>query len=264
MTLAVISIALIAVTPGPLVGLDASGVDAYLKRLFQDHPTFEARLGQVLEDSIGTPYFDGPLGEGPTGKYDQDPLVDLTRADCVTAVEQAIAMASADNYPDFFEKLQAIRYKGGVIDFESRNHFMETDWVRNNAFCEPVTKELGVPLASVTRTISRAGFFERVKAPGVGAGTPDEKIAFEYVPSAAVEDAERALPNNSLILFVGQKPDWLFVLHCGIFVRDESGQGRFIQASSKQGAVVSMDLGDYVREQGDRYLGLAAYRIREP
>ena len=264
MTLALMTIALVVASPGPLVGLDAAGLDIYLERLTREYPTFEARLGRVLEDSIGTPYFDGPLGEGPTGEYDKDPLVDLSRADCVTAVEQAVAMASADNYADFFEKLQLIRYKDGNIDFESRNHFMETDWVRNNAFCEPVTKELGIPLASVTRTISRTGFFERVNAPGVGAGTPDETIAFEYVPSAAVEDAERVLPNNSLILFVGQKPDWLFVLHCGIFVRDVSGGGRLIQASSKQGAVVSMDLGDYVREQGDRYLGLAAYRIREP
>ncbi len=261
---ALIVVGLLAASPGPVAELDGAGVDAYLKRLWVECPTFDARLGRVLEDTIGTPYFDGPLGEGPTGQYDQDPLVDLTRADCVTEVEQAIALAGAKTYPEFFELLQKIRYKDGVIDFESRNHFMVTDWLRNNTFCEPVTATLGVPTATVTRTISRKAFFELVKAPGVGADTPDETVTFEYIPSAAVDDAEGAIPNNSLVVFVGRKPEWLFVLHCGVYVRDAQGNGRLMEASSKLGSVVPFDLGDYVREQGDRYLGFAAFRNNEP
>lgn len=259
-----VGVMLLTVAPGPVGGLDPAGVDRYLVRIRAECPRFEERLGRVLLDTLGTPYFDGPLGEGPTGKHDQDPLIDLTRVDCVTEVEQAVALAAARDYGDFFAILQRIRYRDGVIAYESRNHFMETDWVRNNAFCRPVTGQLGVPTATVTRTISRRGFFERVKAPGLGLEIPDETIAFEYIPSADVEAAEKTLPNNSLVLFVGRKPDWLFVLHCGVYIRDASGAGSLIQASSKQGAVVAMDLGDYVREQGERYLGFAAYEIRDP
>jgi hypothetical protein len=89
-------------------------------------------------------------------------------------------------------------------------------------------------------------------------------VTCEYVPSAQVEAAEKTLPNNSLIVFVGRKLDWLFVLHCGVFIRDGEGGGRLIEASSKHGAVMSFDLGEYVREQGNRYLGFAAYRIHDP
>ena len=79
-----------------------------------------------------------------------------------------------------------------------------------------------------------------------------------------MEDAEKVIPEPALIIFIGKKVDWLFALHCGFFLRDEKGVGRLYEASKKLGYVAEMDLGDYVREQGDRYLGFTVYRVTEP
>lgn len=248
----------------PLTTYDPAQMGAYVRALHASAPTFEARLDRVIRDSVGTPYFDGPLGEGPYGTHDKDPLVDFTREDCVTSVEQWIAAASAANFSELFENLQRIRYKDGRIDYESRNHFMITDWIANNTFCEPITESLGVATESVTRTISRKGFFERVKAPGLGLDTPDKVQTVHYIPSARAEEAEVKIQGPALVIFIGKKLDWLFALHCGFFLRDEQGKGRLFQASSKLGHVAEMDLSDYVREQGDRYLGFTVYAVNEP
>lgn len=247
----------------PLYQLDQPGLDAYVHRLAQDESGFDARLTRVLNDSVGTPYQDGPLGEGPGGKYDTDPLIDFGRVDCVTYVEQTVAAATARDYDRLFADLQRIRYRNGLIDYEQRNHFFISDWIANNAFCREVTGDLGVDTATVTRTISRKGFFDRVNAPGLGLDTPDRDVTLRYIPSAAADRAEQALPSPSLIVFIG-KVDWLFALHCGIYARDDDGVGRLYHASSKHGKVVAMDLSDYVTGQGDRYLGFAAYKIEEP
>ncbi len=64
-------------------------------------------------------------------------------------------------------------------------------------------------------------------------------------------------------MFVG-KVDWLFSLHCGLYLRDQDGRGRLYHGSSKAGEVVEMDLADYMNQQAGRYIGFSAYRIDEP
>ena len=71
------------------------------------------------------------------------------------------------------------------------------------------------------------------------------------------------MPSPSLIVFVG-KVDWLFSLHCGLYLRDENGRGRLYHGSLKAGEVVEVDLADYMNQQADRYIGFTAYRIDEP
>ncbi len=265
MTYFLLSAMLLAAGAPQLTTYDPAQMDTYVRALHANTPNFSSRLDRVIRDSVGTPYFDGPLGEGPYGTNDKDPLVDFTREDCVTSVEQWIATASAANYGELFEHLQRIRYKDGRIDYESRNHFMITDWIANNTFCVDVSQSLGIATESVTRTISRKDFFEnRVKAPGFGLTTPDKVQTVNYIPSALVEQAEAKIEGPALIIFIGKKVQWLFALHCGFFLRDEQGVGHLFQASSKLGYVAEIDLSDYVREQGDRYLGFTVYTVNEP
>ena len=253
----------ITLTADPIYTLNEAQITGYLATLQSSDSSFESRLRTVIDDSLGTAYADGPLGEGEGAQYDADPLVDLTKVDCVTFVEQAVAMAITPDYSSMVDTLQHIRYKDGKIDYEARNHFMITDWIRNNPYCVEVTRDLGVPTETVTRRISRKDFFKLVKAPGLGESTPDEQVALSIVPTAAAKAAESKLPDTALIVFVG-KIDWLFALHCGFYIRDENGTGHLVHASSKVGEVIKMNLTDYIAEQKDRYLGFAAYEITEP
>ena len=147
-------------------------------------PDFAGRLADVVERSLGTPYDPGPLGEGPGGKYDADPIVDFSRVDCVTFVEQSLALAASKSRAEAVELLQRIRYKDGVIDYETRNHFMETDWFPNNPFAATRRVTSGGTVG-VTRTISRKAFFAKVKAPELGQDTPDRKMTVAYVRARA-------------------------------------------------------------------------------
>lgn len=246
----------------PLFQMADADVDAYLADLRGRETAFDGRLADVVARSVGTPYANGPLGEGPGAKYDPDPLVDFSRVDCVTFVEQSVALAASKSRQEAVDRLQGIRYKGGTVDFEARNHFMETDWFPNNAFCRDVTRELGVPTEPVTRTISRRAFFEKMKAPELGQDTPDRTLEVAYVPRSAAAAAEAQLPSPAIVGFVG-KLDWLFVVHCGLYIRDASGQGKLYHASVPDKRVVAAGFADYL-DRNERFLGFVAYKVDEP
>jgi len=242
--------------------MDRGDVDAYLAGLTERQPNFCSRVTDVARQSLGTPYADSPLGEGPGAKYDDDPLMDLTRVDCVTFVEQTIALAASSSYQDAFDLLQKVRYRNGEIAFETRNHFMAADWVVDNRFCTDVTHDLKATTATASRTISKKGFFERVKTPELGQDIADRVIDLAYVPVGQAADAEKNLPSPALILFIG-KIEWLFTLHCGLYLRDQDGTGLLYHASSKHGAVTTTGLASYL-DGSQRYLGFAAYAIQDP
>lgn len=82
---------------------------------------------------LGLPYGkNGPLGEGPEGKYDQDPLYRFDTFDCTTYVETMMALAQAKDVDEFEYLLNNIRYEDGVIDYLKRNHFTDLQWIPNN------------------------------------------------------------------------------------------------------------------------------------
>lgn len=256
---------LLGASGSPLYAQSPAEVDAYLPALHESRQTFSEALRQVLLDSVGTPYHDGPLGEGPGAPYDADPIIDLSRADCVTFVEQSVALAMARDYASATAGLQQLRYAGGKVDYAQRNHFMIADWIPNNTWCRDISDTLGVPTATVTRTISKADFFRKVKAPDVGQAIPDRDVTVTYVPIAQAPGIVAALDKPALIIFIGHV-DWLFALHCGIYVppADGSGPGALYHASSKAGKVAAMDLVAYAAEQSRRYLGFTVYEITPP
>jgi hypothetical protein len=220
------------------------------------------RLHHAVEATLGTPYVDGPLGEGPGAPYDADPLIDLKRVDCVTFIEQAIALAVSPNLATATEKLQRIRYAGGKIDFLTRNHFMEVDWLANNSFCRDVTGTLGLPTEQVTRTIDKAAFFRKVNAPALGQDISAREVTITFIPTALAAKAEPLIPDNSIVAFIG-KVDWLFALHCGLVLHGPDGP-RLCHASSQAGKAVSVDFSGYVESQSKRYIGFIVYQVNAP
>jgi hypothetical protein len=238
-------------------------VDDYLASLHDGQDSYEARFEQVVRAGLATPYADGPLGEGEAGKYDRDPLIDLGRVDCVTYVEQCVALAQASSYVEATRTLQQLRYKEGRINFGTRNHFMLVDWVPNNPWCTNISTKLGLETREITRTISKADFFELVKAPEFGKDIPDRDVTITYVPSGEASMAEAAIQVPALVVFIG-KIDWLFALHCGIYLPDGEGGGKLYHASSKSAEVVAVDLSDYVAGQASRYLGFTVYQVGAP
>jgi len=247
----------------PIYERDEEEISAYLNESSSRHTAFTEHLKGVILDTVGTPYQDGPLGEGESGKFDTDPLIDLRKVDCVTYVEQTVAMATSNSYEDLVQNLQRIRYRNGEVGFEHRNHFMISDWIKNNSWCRDVTSTLPVDTLRLERTISKKDFFEKVKAPGLGLSEKNEQVVVNVVPPGQTSAVEKNIPDGSLIVFVG-KIDWLFALHCGVYIRDEHGKGSLVHASSKAGEVISMSLAKYMEDQKNRYLGFSVYEMDRP
>jgi len=255
-------LASVAVLAAPFFEMAPADVDAYLAGLNARQCRYGDRVADLARAALSTPYAADPLGEGPGAPYDADPLMDLSKADCVTFVEQILALAAAKSYQDAFDILQKIRYRNGEIAFENRNHFMEADWIVNNTFCKDSTGSLGVATEKSTRTIGRRHFYTLKKLEALAAAAVDQEMTIEYVPLASAGLAEPNLPSPALILLIGNV-DWLFTLHCGLFIRDETGRGLFYNASSKQGKVVAPPFSE-VFENTSRYLGFTAYAIASP
>lgn len=80
---------------------------------------------------LGVPYVAGTLEVEGNERL----VVDTTRLDCTTFVELSVAewLASQDDSLGFEQHVQALRYRGGVVDgYLSRLHYF-TDWVAENA-----------------------------------------------------------------------------------------------------------------------------------
>ncbi len=91
------------------------------------------RLNAASTFFVGLPYGQGgPLGEGPEGRYDRDPLYRFDTFDCTTFVETIVSLARAFNVDEFEKEMDEIRYENGHVDYLSRNHFTDLAWIPNN------------------------------------------------------------------------------------------------------------------------------------
>ncbi len=101
------------------------------------------RLLEASERFVGTPYLVSPLGEG-TGR-DKDPRIRFDAVDCLTFVEETMALSLATRPSEVEPVLTQLRY-GGMPTYEDRNHLMESQWIPHNiqkGFIRDVTRIYG-------------------------------------------------------------------------------------------------------------------------
>lgn len=91
-------------------------------------PLAERLLG-MSEKFLNTPYVLSPLGEGQG--VDPDPPFRLDAVDCLTFVEETLALGLARGEPEVPTLLERIRY-ANTPAYEDRNHLMEAQWLPNN------------------------------------------------------------------------------------------------------------------------------------
>lgn len=125
-----------------------------------------ARIAQVSEALLGRPYAIDPLGEGPAGSIDRDPLWRTDAFDCLTFIETVIALARSADADGARDSLRQIRYADGIIDFARRNHFPDADWIPNNlrvGGLRDVTAQLATRLGDPTLLAHTHGVVHRAR-----------------------------------------------------------------------------------------------------
>lgn len=208
---------------------------------------------QIGDGYMGAKYVNDPLGEGRAP--DTDPLIRSDAFDCTTFVETVLAHGDVDT-------LNKIRYKNGEIDFINRNHFIETEWLPNNAnIVKNVSARYGqTALRHVV--INRAAWLQRVHNIDSDAAAVETDI--EYIPYDNITTLETNRPMVVLFI-VGNtgKSDIigtdLAVVHMGFLMPN----GMLRHASSTAGRVVDVPMSEYIaaRRQNKNNLGIALLEI---
>jgi len=71
-------------------------------------------------------------------------LLTLRVSIATTLIDYIEAMRLSSSFEDFVEFLKKIRYRGGIVSFGDRNHFV-TDWREfNGEFVEDATGKIGL------------------------------------------------------------------------------------------------------------------------
>lgn len=209
--------------------------------------------GQSIEKTsaqfLGKPYVGGCLGEGKeAGKYDQDPLCHSNQFDCQTFVETVLAMNRSKDLESFVQEMNQIRYYNGLISYETRLHFSETQWIPENekrGYFTDITEQF-LPCNEQVVTVDMKKWYHAKTITDLHVDGPNEKLLKEWQTTAdgmepdeinftylRVQDIDQEIldkiPNESIIIFVKKNTSTIgtspvMVTHMGFVIDTPSGK----------------------------------------
>lgn len=274
----------------PFFSMPAEAVPKALAAVHRAHPRLDERIAAVSELFLGTPYRLGPLGEGPSGRFDRGPLIDFAAVDCMTLVEQVLALSLDPEPQKALALLRRIRYANGRVAYETRNHFTDADWLPNNiaaGFIQDVTREVaGERAAAARKLISKRNWYAakisddlsglEALAPArraarlrelraLGRGLPDAVAEIPYIPLELLPELAGRIPSGTIVSVVREdRPDKpTLVSHMGLLIVKD-GVPYFRHAAAGK-TVEDVPALEYVRRQEGaswRVLGLNLARLR--
>jgi D-alanyl-D-alanine carboxypeptidase/D-alanyl-D-alanine-endopeptidase (penicillin-binding protein 4) len=218
------------------------------------------RINHFSSKLKGKPYFLGPMGEGLSVYPSYKPRVNFNEMDCITYMEHALALAYSKNYNDFFNTLQSIRYKNGIISYKTRNHFLVADWIANNeSFIGRGGWESGGEEV-FEKEIDKKKFFK-------DSSVVNPKINVMFLPKEkAIAYADTAKFVQDTIFGVAILSDLpgLDAAHTGFVIGKNKKNGlTFRHASQLRGKVIEQPLSEFLKTTKIKTPGIAFFRFEE-
>ena len=119
--------------------------------------SLDQRLDHVSKLLLQRPYQVDAIGEGKAP--DSDPIFRYDVFDCLTFVEEVLALTLPYDPLDAPQIRQRLRYgPDGGIDYDNRNHFMLQQWIPNgiaSGILVDVTSDLGASVL-MEKTVSKS------------------------------------------------------------------------------------------------------------
>jgi hypothetical protein len=250
----------------PLFEMTPAEIDHLLNNISQQNLTITERINYFSELFLGTPYSPNCTGDGSDALYEPWPLVNFQETNCMALCEHVLALSISDSWDNFFNNLQHIRYKDGIIGMRTRNHYTMADWLPENSWLlENVSRKIGGTSAqTVTRTISHTHFFRTKGITDLRYVLPDRKIAIDYLPLNKLANLENELQmGDILVLIVANKTD-IFAAHMAL-VAEKNGNKLVRESSNSQMTTFETPVAEWIKSTDDspKYLGLSILRVRE-
>lgn len=247
-----------------------------------DESSVIKKMDRASLSFMGLPYGKtGPLGEGPDGRYDQDPLYRFDTFDCTTLIETVISLARARDVDDFEKQMDRIRYENSEVDYLKRNHFPSLQWVPNN-IANGLLREINDSVISpddqktAEAVINLPGWLRKIKVDQlvVPAATQEEKLfllkelsdlaasyspelaQLNYIPISTLVNKPallKRIPHGSIVNFV--RPNWdlteatgthMNVSHQGLLFR--KNKILYLRHASSAGTVAEIPFIDYLKK----------------
>lgn len=178
---------------------------------------------------LNTPYFLDSLGEGYHGKRDPKPPLDFTRVDCLSFVEQVMALAFSQSYDEVLSWLLRIRYRGGKPKFNNRHYTMTKGWILANkkiGLLEDVTAQVVSAdlLGKISVGLRPKSYWERQHRKRfqiLGKHAPSGVARLNYIPIDALIQGSVKLPVSALMHIVSeiQHSSPYLITHTGLLVK---------------------------------------------
>ncbi|MDF1565889.1 MAG: DUF1460 domain-containing protein [Deltaproteobacteria bacterium] len=228
-----------------------------LIRSLRERPATHAeRLAAFSDHFKGVPYQISPLGEG--AGFDPDPLARYDAVDCLTYVEQVLALA-ASPVEDPLPVLLDLRYARGRPSFGERNHLMMAEWIPRNVekgYLIDVTREVGGEhVVETEKTLDAALWASRrgVDLPLASEEVPTGLYRLPIIPIAVFPEVMARIPDATLLLVVRRdlpvRP--YRVTHLGFVF--QKGEVTYLRHAAKAGyhQVVDERLDTFVRRNAN-------------
>ena len=233
------------------------------------------RLLRVSERFLGTPYVHSPLGEGRG--VDPDPTFRLDAVDCLTFVEQSLALSLARSAAEVPGLLERLRY-ANTPSYEDRNHLMEAQWLPNNqrkGFLVDVTRRLGgADTVRVSKTLNALTWSSRSSlALGLPpAHQPRGTWSLDMIPLERVLAHARQVPSGSILVVLREDLPLKAtrVTHLGFVV--QKGRRTWLRHARRgvdgNGRVVDEDLESFLARNAKydkwKVTGVSLFEVRAP
>jgi hypothetical protein len=240
-------------------------IDSLLSNVAQKQMTITEKMNYFSLFFLGTPYSFQCVGDGQYALVEPFPLVNFKETNCMALCEHVLAMSISDSWDNFFNNLQQIRYKDGLIGMRTRNHYTMGDWLPENGWLlENVSSSIGAGhTKSLTRTISHQTFFAKKGIKDSRHVLPDREITIEYIPLSALKNiADKLRIGDIGALLYANKSD-IFAAHM-FMIAEKEGQLVIREASTNTMNTLDTEIIPWLARlnRTDRYVGVSIMRIR--
>ncbi len=238
-----------------------------IKQTAEKNLTISEKMNLLSDYFVGTPYNLTCTGDGPYALLEAWPLVNFKETNCMAFCEHVLALSISDSWDHFFDNLQQIRYRDGLIGMKTRNHYTMADWLpQNNWLLQDVSAKVGGSYThQVTRTISHRTFFKGKGMTDMRDVLPDRTITLDYVPLEALDKVkERVKAGDILALLFANKTN-IFSAHM-LMIVEKNGQKIIRESSNSKMTTFDTPYDQWVREKQKyqkKYIGLAFMRVKK-